>query len=81
MNQNLYANTDVNFRTMPIVFSLTKKKYDEKKPVVIKQNTLLNLLYKISYTINGEDALWGYVEFKEEDRKGWINLKHTRKIR
>jgi len=81
LNQNIYATVDINLRTMPIVSKLTKKRYITRKYIIIRKKTILNLLYKIDYTIEGKDVSWGYIESKIDDRVGWINLKYTKKSR
>jgi len=71
------AKVKVYFRTMPIVSNLTKKRKSDNQFILLTPKTSLTLLYKITYTVNGYNVVWGYVENKSDNRRGWVNLKNT----
>jgi len=77
LNQEGRAKIRINFRTMPIVSNLTKKRDSNNKFIILKPKKSLILLHKITYVIYGRKVIWGYVKSEDNSKRGWINLKNT----
>lgn len=65
--------SDLNFRSLPIVKSMTVKKK-------LLKGGFVKVIYPISFTIDGILATWYFAE-NENAERGWINAAYTRELK
>ena len=74
-------NGNLFLRTMPILDKLTIKRDSDRNYITLRDKSMVILLHKISFEINGHTTHWGYIESPADGRIGWINLKNTKEKR
>jgi len=79
LKEDYSVTKNIYIRTLPIISSLTKIR-EQQLFKILKKKTKIELLYKILYkNRNNHLSEWGYVQL-ESGRRGWVNLKNTRRI-